>query len=142
MHARPAHAAHDSAAMRTTVPRHSSGKGVGVQGGGVGIGGVGGGGGIMGPHLLGHHRTLGGMGQGRGRRKKRWPVLAILAAFMMLWVLSPAIHHIVMGFHKVVIRSMFFSIERPKHCPPSTPVGLCAALHDAHWSAMYREPMT
>ena len=68
-----------------------------------------------------NHRTLGGMGQGRGRRKKRYPVLAVLATFMALWAFSPAIHHVVMGFHKVYIRSLFFSIERPKHCPPNTP---------------------
>lgn len=140
MYARPAHAAHESAAaMRTAIPRHSFGTPVKVGGagggggfgpvglggvGGMGVGGMGGGGGGKGGHLLHghhHHRTLGGLGQGRSRRKKRYPILAILAAAMTLWVFSPAIHHVVTGFHKVYIRSLFFSIERPEHCPPSTP---------------------
>ena len=98
---------------RTTAPRHSYGGGSN----GAGMGGVS-------PRVGGYHghaRTLGGMGTGRSRRKKRYPVLAVFIVLMVLWVFSPALHHIVMGFHKVVIRSMFFSIERPRHCPPNTP---------------------
>ena len=65
--------------------------------------------------------TLSGKGAGRGRRKKRYPTLALLAALMVLWVFAPAIHHVVTGVHKVFIRGYLFSIERPHHCLPSTP---------------------
>jgi|TARA_B100001142_G_scaffold23311_1_gene21339 hypothetical protein len=67
------------------------------------------------------HPTLSGKGAGRGRRKKRYPTLALLAVLMVLWVFAPAIHHVVTGVHKVFIRGYLFSIERPHHCLPSTP---------------------
>ena len=112
--------------MSQRMPRHSSGGGVSV-------------GGTMTelmtpmppsprnrsppPELRGGERggTLSGKGKQRRRLRKRYPTLAILATLMVLWTFSTAIYHVVMGFQKVYIRSMFFSIERPHYCPPSTP---------------------
>ena len=73
------------------------------------------------PRLGGAHGTLSGSGKARRRRKKRYPILAVLMALMVLWVFSPAIHHVVMGVHKVFIRGLFFSIDRPEQCSPSPP---------------------
>ena len=113
------HADSTALAMRTAVPRHSVGSGSPHNGGLTsprtpekkyhGI-----------PPTPRGRLTLGGSGKAR-RRKKRYPILATLVVLMVLWVFSPAIHHIVMGFHKVFIRGLFFSIERPEHCLPSTP---------------------
>ena len=48
-------------------------------------------------------------------------MLALLAVLMTACVFAPAIHHIVTGIHKVFIRGLLFTIDRPEKCLPSTP---------------------
>ena len=116
-----------AAGMRTSEPRYSFGSGAVFgtaalslrtpRGGGHGLGFGRAKGKIsqISPRL-----TLSGSGKAR-RLKRRYPVLLLLATLMMLCVFAPAIHHILTGIHKVFIRGLLFSIDRPEKCLPSTP---------------------
>ncbi len=122
-----------AAGMRTSQPRHSFGSGAvfgtvppsprSPRGGGH-RSGFGRARGKLSPRL-----TLSGSGKAR-RRKRRYPVLALLASLMTLWVFAPAIHHVVTGIHKVFIRGLLFSIDRPEKCLPSTPAPSALADDD------------
>ena len=122
-----------AAGMRTSQPRHSFGSGAvfgtvppsprSPRGGGH-RSGFGRARGKLSPRL-----TLSGSGKAR-RRKRRYPVLALLATLMTLWVFAPAIHHVVTGIHKVFIRGLLFSIDRPEKCLPSTPAPSALADDD------------
>ena len=113
-----------AAGMRTSEPRYSFGSGAVFgttalslrtqRGGGHGLG-FGRAKGKISPRL-----TLSGSGKAR-RLKRRYPVLLLLATLMMLCVFAPATHHILTGIHKVIIRGLLFSIDRPEKCLPSTP---------------------